>query len=258
MMKKLFSVLLALFMMAGVIAAAPVVANAAEYTVGNAGTLGAALTAAGNNTIKLTADITYPLSPDIENKTVTIDLNGYTLTFSSGLVVMNGELKLKNPTNGALNLSRNSNDDYTLGVINGKAEITNVGANGPDMWTIYANQAEVVVHGNLACNGVPSMSTCYAVSGTGSKITVNGTYTVAAGVKYALLNGTEKTQAQKESASSKAGYFEYKNGTSYLWVKNPDYVPPPPPGIFGTKPQYNQWWHYILFFLCFGFIWMWF
>ena len=29
-------------------------------------------------------------------------------------------------------------------------------------------------------------------------------------------------------------------------------------GIFGTKPQYNQWYHYILFFLCFGFIWMWF
>ena len=29
-------------------------------------------------------------------------------------------------------------------------------------------------------------------------------------------------------------------------------------GVFGTKPQYNQWYHYILFFLCFGFIWMWF
>jgi|GEM_PF-3779670 len=29
-------------------------------------------------------------------------------------------------------------------------------------------------------------------------------------------------------------------------------------GVFGTKPQYHQWYHYILFFLCFGFIWMWF
>jgi len=35
-------------------------------------------------------------------------------------------------------------------------------------------------------------------------------------------------------------------------------VNPPPRGIFGTQPQYNQWYHYILFFLCFGFIWMWF
>jgi len=31
-----------------------------------------------------------------------------------------------------------------------------------------------------------------------------------------------------------------------------------PKGIFGTQPQYTQWWHYLLFFLCFGFIWMWF
>jgi len=32
----------------------------------------------------------------------------------------------------------------------------------------------------------------------------------------------------------------------------------PPKGIFGTNPRYNQWYHYILFFLAFGFIWMWF
>jgi len=29
-------------------------------------------------------------------------------------------------------------------------------------------------------------------------------------------------------------------------------------GILGTNPKYNKWYHYILFFLCFGFIWMWF
>ncbi|MDR1735193.1 MAG: DUF4091 domain-containing protein [Oscillospiraceae bacterium] len=30
-------------------------------------------------------------------------------------------------------------------------------------------------------------------------------------------------------------------------------------GIFGTAPKwYGEWWHYLLFFLCFGFIWMWF
>jgi hypothetical protein len=29
-------------------------------------------------------------------------------------------------------------------------------------------------------------------------------------------------------------------------------------GILGTNPKYDQWYHYILFFLCFGFIWMWF
>ncbi|MCL2299156.1 MAG: hypothetical protein FWC27_03295 [Firmicutes bacterium] len=33
----------------------------------------------------------------------------------------------------------------------------------------------------------------------------------------------------------------------------------PPKGIFGTKARWTgEWWHYLLFFLCFGFIWMWF
>ena len=32
----------------------------------------------------------------------------------------------------------------------------------------------------------------------------------------------------------------------------------PPPGIFGTNPRWTGvWWHYILFFIGFGFIWMW-
>jgi len=35
----------------------------------------------------------------------------------------------------------------------------------------------------------------------------------------------------------------------------------PTPGIFGTNPKWDgkgsHWWHYLLFFLCFGFIWMW-
>jgi len=32
-----------------------------------------------------------------------------------------------------------------------------------------------------------------------------------------------------------------------------------PKGIFSTNPKwYGEWWHYLLFFLCFGFIWMWF
>jgi len=35
--------------------------------------------------------------------------------------------------------------------------------------------------------------------------------------------------------------------------------PPPAKGIFGTNAKwYGAWWHYLLFFLCFGFIWMWF
>ena len=32
-----------------------------------------------------------------------------------------------------------------------------------------------------------------------------------------------------------------------------------PKGIFGTNPKWSgAWWHYLLFFFCFGFLWMWF
>jgi len=35
--------------------------------------------------------------------------------------------------------------------------------------------------------------------------------------------------------------------------------PPPATGIFGTLPRWTgEWWHYLLFFIGFGFIWMWF
>ncbi|MCL2695635.1 MAG: carbohydrate-binding domain-containing protein [Clostridiales bacterium] len=37
------------------------------------------------------------------------------------------------------------------------------------------------------------------------------------------------------------------------------YTAPPAKGIFGTNAKwYGAWWHYLLFFLGFGFIWMWF
>jgi hypothetical protein len=35
-------------------------------------------------------------------------------------------------------------------------------------------------------------------------------------------------------------------------------IPPPQKGIFGTNAKWTgEWWHYLLFFVCFGFIWMW-
>jgi hypothetical protein len=34
-------------------------------------------------------------------------------------------------------------------------------------------------------------------------------------------------------------------------------APIPPRGILGTNPRYTHWYDYLLFFLCFGFIWMW-
>jgi len=58
------------------------------------------------------------------------------------------------------------------------------------------------------------------------------------------------------SLAKSAADSAYKNAQNILIKAG--FLPVPPKGIFGTNPKYNQWWHYILFFLCFGFIWMWF
>ena len=52
--------------------------------------------------------------------------------------------------------------------------------------------------------------------------------------------------------------FGASNGTvTATWEANTQ--PPATKGIFGTNAKwYGAWWHYLLFFLCFGFIWMWF
>jgi len=49
--------------------------------------------------------------------------------------------------------------------------------------------------------------------------------------------------------------FGTSNGTvTAQWTANTSAK-----GIFGTNAKwYGAWWHYLLFFFCFGFIWMWF
>jgi len=54
------------------------------------------------------------------------------------------------------------------------------------------------------------------------------------------------------SLSGSTYTFGTSNGTATAqWTQNK--------GIFGTNAKWNgAWWHYLLFFFCFGFIWMWF
>ena len=59
----------------------------------------------------------------------------------------------------------------------------------------------------------------------------------------AVANNTNATQAEVDAAAT-----ELNNAINGLVKAN---------GIFGTNAKwYGAWWHYILFFLCFGFIWM--
>jgi len=63
--------------------------------------------------------------------------------------------------------------------------------------------------------------------------------------------GVTLTEAQKGSASTN---FTMPAGAVTVTASFKDAK-----GIFGTKARWTgEWWHYLLFFLCFGFIWMWF
>jgi len=75
-------------------------------------------------------------------------------------------------------------------------------------------------------------------------------WTASPGVTFADANSANTTFTMPGSNVTVTA--EFKN------APEPPDPPKPPRGIFGTNPRYNQWWHYILFFIGFGFIWMWF
>jgi len=66
-----------------------------------------------------------------------------------------------------------------------------------------------------------------------------------------VANNESATQAQVDAALNALN-------TAYAGLRE-NQPPSPVKGIFGTNARwYGAWWHYILFFICFGFIWMWF
>jgi len=260
----MLSFLLALFLAIGLLAVTSVTASAAEIEVGNAGALTVALSSfTSGDTIKLTADINYSAWIDIDSKIVTLDLNGFTLNATNGLRVNNnGKLLLVNPANGEFNVST-TGTSFNVQVYgaNAKAEITSATTTTAN-YAVYANDGEVIVYGDvkqLKPGATSAHAGAWVMSG---KVTVEGSITVTEGAAYAKfgpLPGTDKTSEQKTTPTTKTGYFTYTNGSGTVWVKDASYVPPPSKGIFGTNPKWDgAWWHYILFFLCFGFIWMWF
>jgi len=77
--------------------------------------------------------------------------------------------------------------------------------------------AEVYVHGNVIGGGAGVQIN------NGSKVTVDGYIRADDGehiyVKFSSPVLVNKMQTDFESTSSKAGYFEYNDGVSYVWVK---------------------------------------
>ena len=221
-MKKALSVLLTLLVMAGVIAAAPVMASAATWTASNATELAAALSsAASGDTIKLLADITYTSTILIDGNTVTFDLNGKTLELTNWLDVRGGgSLLLADPNNGAFNVTYKSTVIAVVEVhANSRAEISNVAVTTTASNTaLYAHgaNAEIMVYGNVTHTSTTGTGVWVD---TGANVTVGGAITVPVGAQYIQLESTAKTQAQYTAPTTKPGYLTYTDGTNTVWVR---------------------------------------
>ena len=114
----------------------PQLVLAADHSVSTPEDLTAALgTAADGDTIRLAADIDYTTGISISGKTITFDLNGYTLNVTNslddGLYVGSGGI-VNLTGSGAFNVSSSAADRYGVNAENGgRATVTNAASTGP-------------------------------------------------------------------------------------------------------------------------------
>jgi len=283
MQKRFISVLLTLLMMAGVIAVAPVMASAAGP--GDAGTCDvvsqngndatgvsfndalaiAKLDADDMVEIHLLADIAITGNLTLEDEEcINLYLNGKTLAITGGLNAGNAWVTFYGP--GACNIGSYTSYAFPLACYDGGTVTANGNVNctcpfyGIYSAGVFAQSGGIVtVNGNVTVNGAG----CYGATAiSGGKITVEGTLTVSTGSTYIHVGDTDKTQADYTTPTTKTGYLTYTDGTGTVWVKDPNYVPPDPPkyvGLFGLNTSYpSNFLNWLLFIVCFGWIWMWF
>jgi len=119
---------------------------------------------------------------------------------------------------------------------------------------------------NLTITERPAQTYTLTLNANGGSVTPT-TVTQATGATYTLPTPTRAgytftgwTLSGGGSLSGSIYTFGASNGTVTAgWTPNSTPPTPPAKGIFGTNTKwYGEWWHYLLFFLCFGFIWMWF
>jgi len=225
--RKLLSTLLALAMAISLFAAMPLTASAATtHTASNAAELGTALASAeSGDTIKLLADVTYPSTIIIDSaKTITFDLNGKTLSATSGVYAeYGGKILLANPANGQFNVSGKSEvGSHTVCSVGARIEVTSISTSVNGIDAVYASStgSVIVVYGNITHIGASGRGV-YATDK--AEITVSGKITVSPGVTYARVGGSDKTKMQFEATTSKPGYLEYIDSSgstnSFFWLR---------------------------------------
>ena len=164
----------------------------------------AVVAANAGQTIKALQNNTYTGTLNIgAGKHIILDPDGKTVNINggagTGLIVADGaSLKLKDPNNGALNVS---------------------GANGVQCLS-YAEVTNVTATGTGATNY--GVYTTPGQDGT-AKAVVYGSIKVTGAAAYINLNNTRKGPANYESVTTKEGFFTYSilDGNQTVWVKTP-------------------------------------
>jgi uncharacterized repeat protein (TIGR02059 family) len=182
-------------------------------TTGYASLTGALTAVSTGQTITLLKDINYETDIVVGGKSITFDLNGYTLTvkpsdMAFGINVGGGGT-LDITGSGAFNI-----DSYGILVHDGgKATVTNVIASSAYAVEARGSGSAVHIKGNIdAGTGVG------AYASGGAAITVDGTINAGA---YIQTGDITKNAADQVNPTTKDGYLTYTDGTSIVWVKNP-------------------------------------
>ena len=223
---------------------APVGKRFKQWNTNNVGT-GTAYEAGVTVTMPASGLILYAIWENISPTTYTIivqtDGNGSASASSTSA------------TQGAeITLAASANSGYRFKqwqVISGGVTITN------NKFTMPASAVTVKAIFETAGGGDTKYAlTVVGGSGSGDYVagaTVPISANIPSGKVFDKWSATSGTIANSTSASTT---FTMPTGAATVTATFKDV----PKGIFGTNAKwYGAWWHYLLFFFCFGFIWMW-
>jgi len=144
----------------------------------------------------------------IVNGNITVSgLNAHCVSTRDGQITVNGNINVS----GSGCRGAQAEDDGQI-TVNG-----NITASGTDAFGAASfSGGQVYVNGNIAASGTDAVG---VVGFTGALVTVNGTITAPTYIEFRdTLVVVQKTAADHEPTSSKAGFLEYTDGVSFVWV----------------------------------------
>ena len=292
--KRILSILLTLALAAGLLAIAPITASAAPASI-DVSTLidggGHIFAPAGDDswyyddTIKMLhltkADGSYTLTGTNANLRVIVDssatganviLNGVDIdSYNFDALTLNESITVTLLGSNILSSSSGKGLNIFLDksvTINGSGSLTASGIYGIYLFsssTLRITGTASVTAVNAASLGLAQLSGSSILIGDNAKLTTNNN--TASALTYTFgKDGTATTHKWKLTGATLEAGYELTDDEIEVTVAPGDTAtierepkPAPDKGIFCTNARwYGEWWHYVLFFLGFGFLWMWF